>query len=118
MVAFDATGTVLWSAPNEQPMIATADNGVIGTHGTIYDQFGTPTGTSPLKDYTDYDANGNVTAQATVVQSWRGNVYSGNSGLNEFAVPSIIWAQSLTGQEGGGNKNGTTARRNHSRADL
>jgi hypothetical protein len=44
MIAFDATGNVRWSAPNEQPQIATADGGVIGQSGITYDQNGNATG--------------------------------------------------------------------------
>jgi hypothetical protein len=40
MVAFDASGAVLWSVPNEEPQIATADGGVIGKSGITYDQNG------------------------------------------------------------------------------
>jgi hypothetical protein len=44
MVAFDQTGAVLWSVPNEEPKIATADGGVIGLSGITYDQNGSATG--------------------------------------------------------------------------
>ncbi len=44
MVAFDQGGNVLWMVPNEQPLIATADGGVIGQSGIIYDQNGAATG--------------------------------------------------------------------------
>ena len=58
MIAFDASGSLRWSVPNEQPQIATADGGVIGQSGITYDQ------------------NGNATGQiAVATQSWRGNQY-------------------------------------------
>ena len=44
MVAFDAGGGILWSVPNAQPQIATADGGVIGKSGITYDQNGGATG--------------------------------------------------------------------------
>jgi hypothetical protein len=43
MVAFDASGTVRWSVPNEQPQIATSSGGVIGQSGTYCDQNGNAT---------------------------------------------------------------------------
>ncbi len=59
MVAFDQSGGVRWSVPNEQPQIATDDGGVIGQSGITYDQ------------------NGNATGQTTgsTVYSWLGNAY-------------------------------------------
>jgi len=44
MVGFDATGGVRWTVPNEMPVMATADGGVIGQSGIIYDQSGGATG--------------------------------------------------------------------------
>ena len=44
MVGFDATGGVLWTVPNETPVMATADGGVIGQSGIVYDQNGGATG--------------------------------------------------------------------------
>jgi hypothetical protein len=58
MVAFDATGSVRWSVPNEQPQIATEDGGVIGQSGVTYDQNGSATGQISLPTY-----------------SWTGNAY-------------------------------------------
>ena len=59
MIAFDSSGNVRWTVPNEQPQIATDDGGVIGQSGTIYDQAGNATGqTAPLPIY-----------------SWNGNAY-------------------------------------------
>jgi hypothetical protein len=44
MVAFDASGNVRWTVPNEQPQIATADGGVVGQSGITYDSNGNATG--------------------------------------------------------------------------
>jgi hypothetical protein len=44
MIAFDATGNVRWTAPNEQPQIATDDGGVIERSGFTYDRNGSATG--------------------------------------------------------------------------
>jgi hypothetical protein len=59
MVAFDQTGSLRWSVPNEQPQIATEDGGVIGQSGATYDQ------------------NGNITGQLANMPtySWLGNSY-------------------------------------------
>ncbi len=52
MVGFDAGGNILWSVPNEWPAIATADGGVIGESGTMYDANGMATGAvGPLPTY-------------------------------------------------------------------
>ncbi len=44
MIGFDASGSLRWSVPNEQPQIATADGGVIGSSGITYDQNGNAAG--------------------------------------------------------------------------
>ena len=44
MMAFDPSGNLKWSQPNDTPQIATSDNGVIGASGTTYDQNGNATG--------------------------------------------------------------------------
>jgi hypothetical protein len=44
MVAFDASGNMRWSVPDETPLIATADGGVIGQSGITYNQSGSATG--------------------------------------------------------------------------
>jgi hypothetical protein len=41
MVAFDQSGSVRWSVPNDYPQIATADGGLIGGSGVTYDNNGT-----------------------------------------------------------------------------
>jgi hypothetical protein len=43
MIAFDASGKLRWSVPNEQPLIATEDGGFIGQSGIAYDQNGNAT---------------------------------------------------------------------------
>jgi hypothetical protein len=40
MVAFDATGNIRWTIPNDQPQFATDDGGVVGQSGIKYDQNG------------------------------------------------------------------------------
>jgi hypothetical protein len=80
MVAFDSNGNVLWVVPNETPQIATADGGVIGQSGTVYDQ------------------NGNVTGQTNnAIQSWRGDMYltQGSAVDQVYFAPNIL-AKSLT----------------------
>jgi hypothetical protein len=77
MIAFDASGNLLWSVPNEQPQIATADGGVIGQSGITYDQNGSATGQGPL--YT---------------QSWTGNMYRVGS-IDRFFVPPALLATSF-----------------------
>ncbi len=52
MLAFDASGNIRWSVPSETPAIATADGGVIGASGTMYDANGMATGSmGPLPTY-------------------------------------------------------------------
>lgn len=73
MIAFDAAGTVRWIVPNEQPLIATADGGVIGQSGITY------------------DANGNATGQGTLyTQSWTGNMYQIGSIDRFFVSPTLL----------------------------
>ena len=76
MVAFDAAGSMRWSVPNEQPLIATADGGVIAQSGITYDQ------------------NGNATGQMGIlpVYSWPGNAYSAGQFLAAVAAPALLYA--------------------------
>ena len=67
MVAFDATGNVRWTVPNEQPMIATADGGVIGQSGITYGPTGNATGLSNLNANVSPGWLGNVLGSAYVV---------------------------------------------------
>ena len=46
MVAFDASGNVRWTVPNETPQVATADGGVIGASGITYASGGNATGSA------------------------------------------------------------------------
>ena len=66
MVAFDATGSVRWSVPSEQPQIATDDGGVIGQSGITYDQNGNATG--QMASLPTYSWNGNGYEVGSVVQ--------------------------------------------------
>ena len=61
MIGFDAAGRIRWSVPNETPMIATADGGVIGKSGVAYDQNGSAV-----------TRNGNLQ-----IQSWNGYASAG-----------------------------------------
>jgi hypothetical protein len=72
MVAFDQGGGVRWVVPNDQPMIATDDGGVIGMSGTTYDQNGNVTGTATLNTY-----------------SWTGNSYQ-QSGSVEQVIDYLL----------------------------
>jgi hypothetical protein len=77
MVAFDASGNVRWSVPNEMPLLATADGGVLAASGTTY------------------DSNGLVTAQGPVyTQSWTYNVYQSGPALLQLEVMPTLLATS------------------------
>jgi hypothetical protein len=93
MVAYDATGNVLWSVANDQPQIATADNGVIGASGTVYDQNGS-----------------GVTLANVPTQSWRGNTYQIGS-VDQVVSPSLLVALTLWAQVGGNPSGNSTAAR-------
>ncbi len=87
MIAFDQSGSVRWSVPNEQPQIATEDGGVIGQSGTIYDQ------------------NGNATGQINPpTYSWLGNSY--RIGSVEQTVTNIINLAASWWPFAGGNASG------------
>ena len=58
MVGVSNSGSLLWSVPDETPLLATADGGLVSESGTTYDQYGAPTGQI-----------------APVITSWRGNAY-------------------------------------------
>jgi hypothetical protein len=79
MIAFDASGAVRWVVPNDIPQVATADGGVIGQSGIIYDQNGNATGQlgtqlQPLAGnwmwYTSFWSHTPLR-----IQSWTGNQY-------------------------------------------
>jgi len=67
MIAFTASGTTLWSGPDDKPQIATAGGGVIGASGTTYDQ------------------NGNVTGQLASLPT-----YSWNGAYRDGDVASVV----------------------------
>ena len=115
MVAFDANGTVLWDVPNEQPMIATADSGVIGWRGTIYDQNGIPTGVSALKDYMTFDIDGNLLAKEAVVQSWTLNAYVGGAAAQRLQFTPNIAAFTYAAFIQGGPSHSGAHTSSHSR---
>ena len=93
MIAFDASGNLRWSVPNEQPQIATQDGGVIGKSGITYDQNGSSTGRVNM-----------------ATQSWTGNMYQFGS-VEQVAVPPILTALTLWAQIGGGPSVNNTASR-------
>ena len=95
MVAFDASGNVLWSVANEQPFIATGDNGVIGTSGLTYDQNGNATGQGLIKADIKFAQNGIVTGQSITTLSWFGNAYQIGS-IDQFLVTPIYLATTWT----------------------
>jgi len=59
MVKFDPSGNIQWSVPYDDPQIATADGGVMGSSGITY------------------DSNGNATGQITnmPIKGWFGDSY-------------------------------------------
>jgi hypothetical protein len=70
-----ASGNVRWSVPNEQPQIATDDNGVIGQSGITYDANGNATGQI---GYTI----GQPTIAGNGSPNWAGQIYTtGTSGV-------------------------------------
>jgi hypothetical protein len=96
MIAFDGSGNVRWSVPNETPQIATADGGVIGLSGTTY------------------DLNGNATGQvgnANAVISWSSAWYLASSGVSALALPLIddLDSVSFSAFAGGNSSNNLTA---------
>ena len=84
MVAFDQSGNVRWTVPNEEPAIATDEGGVMGKSGTIYDQNGTAT----------------ARLAGLPIFSWTGNAYqpgpveqvADNSLHSLFDLASTFWA--------------------------
>lgn len=100
MVAFDAGGNILWSVPNEQPEIATADGGVISKSGMAYNQSGSAGGQSIL--------GGNVSPGW--LGSAMGTAYSPYSGvLASVAGPQTIYAGTFFAFAGGNASGNGTA---------
>jgi len=93
MIAFDSSGNVKWSVPNDYPYIATADGGVVGASGITYDN------------------NGRATDQIGLqIQSWHGNGYRYGSVLQ--VVPTLTnIATTLWAQVGGSPSGSGTAAR-------
>ena len=100
MVAFDQAGNVRWMVPNEYPLLATDDGGVIGQSGVSYDQNGNATGQSSLS--------------ATVSPGWFGNIlgtgYSVQSGeVTLIAASSVSYAPTFAAFIGGNASGNGTA---------
>jgi N-acetylneuraminic acid mutarotase len=94
MYAFTSSGTLLWTTPNDFPMIATSDGGVIGASGTTYDQNG--------------KSDGQLASLPT--ESWTGNEYQIGS-VEEVSTKPIIAAASLWSWVGGNPSGSGTAAR-------
>ena len=99
MVAFDQGGNVRWMVPNEGPLLATADGGVIGVSGITYDQNGNATGQS------DWGASVSPGWFTNIV----GTVYSAPSGATaSLAASSRQYATSFGAfQLGSASHNGS-----------
>ncbi len=95
MIAFDATGNVRWIVPNDQPQIATADGGVIGQSGIIYDKNGNATGQMAL--------GGNV------VPNWAGEIYTAGASGVQLNYSWVSYGAGFTSAAGGNpSGNGTS----------
>jgi hypothetical protein len=88
MIAFDSSGNVKWSVPNDYPYIATADGGVVGASGITYDNNGRATGQVGLP-----------------IQSWTGNAYT--DGPVDQVVAALKNAATSFWSIFGGNRSGT-----------
>ncbi len=106
IAAFDATGSVRWTVPNDQPQIATADDGVIGASGITYDANGNATGMMNLPTYSwlGYQYKiGSVESMITdviylAVSSWAAQ---GRKGTNVGrSSPQFPWLRSCTDKGG------------------
>jgi hypothetical protein len=86
ILAFEANGNVRWTVPNDNPQIATADGGVIGQSGIVYDQDGRATGMMNL-----------------AAPSWTGQAYSLFSGAIADVVQAPPPYASSFGTVAGGN---------------
>jgi hypothetical protein len=99
MLAFDATGNLLWSvAGNYQPQIATADGGIIAT---------TDDGSAVT-----FDQNGNATGQLAIpgngLPNWDAQIYTaGASGVESVAFWAELGASFATLPGGNPSGNGT-----------
>ena len=93
MIAFDQAGNVRWMVPNEYPLLAAPDGGVIGQSGVSYDQNGNGTGLTPL----------NAGVSPGWLSSVLGTVYSEYSGATESVSTQIVGAASTFFALIGGN---------------
>jgi len=113
MVAFDQTGIVRWSVPNEEPQIATDDGGVIAKSGIAYDQNGIAMG--QIGNQPTYSWTGNayqVGSVEQVVTNWISLAVSfwpfagGNASGNRTAnMPATKAVQELIAQTASGYVN-------------
>jgi hypothetical protein len=90
--AFTASGSPLWTVPNDTPQVATADRGVIGASGITYDE------------------NGNATGQLTSLPtySWIGNAYQLGS-VELVAFGQVNLANTFAALLGGNASDNSTA---------
>ena len=99
MVAFDQTGSLRWSVPNEQPQIATEDGSVIAID--------TDTGAAII-----FNQSGNATGQmaSLPIQSWTGNLYLYGSinQVNQVAGIPVLLATSFCAVSGGNESANST----------
>jgi len=91
MIAFDSSGNLNWSVPNDTPQIATADGGVIGKSGTTYDSNG--------------KANGGIFLPTL---SWTGNAYT-DGPVDQVTADPISIAQSFSAVSGANPSGSSTA---------
>jgi len=91
--SLDQSGNLRWSVPNDSPYIATADGGVIGTSGIMYDQNGNPTGQI---------ANG--------IPDWNGQIFAAGSSTVNMEYAWVGFAPGFASEAGGSpSGNGTSA---------
>ena len=94
MFAFDGSGRVKWTVPNELPQIATADGGIIGDSGITYDNQGNATGQLP-----------------SAIQSWTGSesgiAYQYGSVDQITFTPAIIYSTPDFSSFSGANQSGS-----------
>jgi hypothetical protein len=93
MYAFTASGTPLWTVPNDTPQIATSVGGVIGASGVTYDPDGKATGQ----------------LGSLPIYSWKGNAYQYGS-VEEFTSLPFIVASLWSFAGGNPSSNGTASR--------
>jgi hypothetical protein len=108
--AFDASGNVRWVVPNDDPAIATADGGVIGTSGIAYDANGNATGTVGSLPTLSWAGNSYTDGQVTLIQSPVPNVsttsFAAFQGGNESHTSVAHRTCALTSDWTGGRDSG------------